>query len=137
MARWLRSTDVAAGILPTLAPVGLPKPVRVAVGFPRPWETSRGAGLVSDPCRLEIRGIECWEHRKFKSVPAVASETVWEWEFSPALFRGFLFHKRDCSRESLAGEIKMCFNLVLDPIDIRRYLFPSHIISMGDVQYGK
>ena len=56
---------------------------------------------------------------------------------SSPLFRGFLFHKRDYSGESLARVIKMCFNLLLDPVDIRRYLFPSHMISMWDVQCGK
>lgn len=66
------------GILPTLAPLDSPNRSEWTLGSQGPGRPLKGAGLVSACCRFEIRGTEYWGHRKFKSVPTTASETIWE-----------------------------------------------------------
>lgn len=56
---WVRLTAVAPA---TLTPSELPKPVRVAPGFPGPGRAGRGAGLVPARRTDELRATERWEH---------------------------------------------------------------------------
>lgn len=46
--------------------IELPKPVRVALGFPGPGRPVRGAGLVLARRSRSLRGTERWEHPTVK-----------------------------------------------------------------------
>lgn len=105
VTKWMRLMAVASGILPTLPHIGFSNQLRVRLGFPRPPEPCKENWVYFCLPVVEMRlgELSTGNIPQFNiNASSSFKDRIRGRGVSPSWSKGSLFHKRDCSRGSLA-----------------------------------